>query len=334
MASRQAFGRLARRPDGATAPHSMWRMGIPGGSPFVEHDDGRLRQARSRLRDVLPLSLAHLVAPNRWRGVVASASYVANPASFIAREGFAPVARGGAGASQSYRLKTGRSVVLRHGTPDFGVFFEIFTTRLYDLPPDARARLQGLDAPRVLDLGGHIGLFGVALMEQLPTAEILAFEPDPENHLVLSQCIAANGLADRWQARQAAAAAADGELTFSAGLSSSSRVVAAGDAGDLTVAAVDVLPLVAEANVLKMDMEGSEWAVLTDPRFAAGAPEVLVMEYHAHLCPEPDARAMTHRLLSDAGYDVSEIFDEPELGIGMVWGVLRTAPAPVAEARS
>jgi FkbM family methyltransferase len=287
---------------------------------------GQVRRARSAVRDVLPYRLAELLAVNRWRQAIACARLMSEPVSFAVREILVPASRSRRGALRRYTLKaSGLAFWIRHGTPDVGVFDEIFVQRVYDLPPDARERLGEEPARRILDLGGHIGLSGLALLEQMPAAEILAFEPDETNYRVLERCIDANRLQDRWELRAAAAAASDGELSFAGGLSSGSKAAGDDDEIAFTVPSQDVLPAIAAADVVKMDMEGGEWAVLGDPRFAAAAPPVLVMEYHAHLCPEPAPKPAAHALLADAGYDVSEIFDEEALGFGMLWAVRRTA---------
>ena len=43
---------------------------------------------------------------------------------------------------------------------------------------------------------------------------------------------------------------------------------------------VDVFPYLAAADLVKIDIEGSEWEILADARFAGIAARVLVLEYH------------------------------------------------------
>ena len=250
------------------------------------------------------------------------AARTTEPLRFALREGLAPAFPSRRGALHGYTMKTsGLSFWLRQGTPDLGIFIEIFVERVYDLPADALACLERSETPRVLDLGGHIGLAGISLLEQLPAARIVAFEPDPDNFRVLQRCIRSNGLQQRWRARERGAAASDGAARFSAGLSSSSKLAARDDSSGSTVAVTDVLPEISKSNIVKMDMEGAEWAIISDPRFQSASPEVLVMEYHAHLCPAAEPRSAANDALHRAGYEVRQIFDEPDHRVGMVWAV-------------
>ncbi len=281
-----------------------------------------MRRVREIIRDRLPFRLAELLAPNRWVGVSRCAARTTDPLRFALREGLAPAFPGRRGALRGYTMKTsGLHFWLRQGTADLGIFIEIFVDRVYDLPGDVLACLERSETPRVLDLGGHIGLAGISLLEQLPGARIVAFEPDPDNFRILQRCIRSNGLQQRWQARERGAGASDGAAHFSAGLSSSSKLVARDEPSEVTVAVTDVLPEISTSDLVKMDMEGAEWAILGDPRFQSAAPEVLVMEYHSHLCPAAEPRSAASDALHRAGYEVRQIFDEPEQRVGMMWAV-------------
>jgi hypothetical protein len=78
-----------------------------------------------------------------------------------------------------------------------------------------------------------------------------------------------------------------------------------------------VLPDLAESDLAKIDIEGSEWEILSDPRF--GTVPAVIVEYHPALCPGPDPRAEAMRLLEGAGYATEPVFHY-ETGIGAVWG--------------
>jgi hypothetical protein len=95
------------------------------------------------------------------------------------------------------------------------------------------------------------------------------------------------------------------------------------------VAAVDVMPFLESCDFAKIDIEGAEWAILEDDRFASVAPAALVVEHHPYRSPDADPRAAALRLLGRAGY---EVVDESDLGAGqgLVWALRKphSTPAP------
>jgi FkbM family methyltransferase len=219
-----------------------------------------------------------------------------------------------------YTLREGgRPVVIRHHSSDVMILDEIFSAGEYDLPEPVAAILDALDAPRVVDLGANIGLFGVWLLNRWPAATLVAYEPDPGNADVLERVVALNDAGDRWTVRRAAAATEPGTLTFLAGRGSTSRVVDADGDGTVTVEAVDAFADLAACDLAKIDVEGGEWALLADPRFASLPARVVFVEYHPHGCPGPDPGAEAQRLVAAAGYAVHRApKDIP--GYGVVWG--------------
>jgi FkbM family methyltransferase len=207
----------------------------------------------------------------------------------------------------------GLLVGLRHGTGDVVTLGEVFHELDYVPPPAVAAVLPA--APRVLDLGANVGLFGAYALGRWPEATVVAYEPDPANAAVHERVVAANGLQDRWRVERAAAGAADGTARFASGEIALSRLA---DDGDLEVRVVDVLDEIAAADLLKVDIEGGEWPILADPRFAARPPRVVAMEYHATGAPGPDPRAEAERLLHGAGFQTAAIRRHAQ-GDGMLW---------------
>ena len=80
----------------------------------------------------------------------------------------------------------------------------------------------------------------------------------------------------------------------------------------------DVVEQVCGADLVKLDIEGGEWEILADPRFAQHPPRALVLEYHPHMCPGADPRAEVERLLADARMSVASIWHRDD-GYGMLW---------------
>ena len=196
-------------------------------------------------------------------------------------------------------------VVLRHRSRDVEIFDEIFVRpRTYDLPAPVAAALRDRASLRVLDLGGNIGLFGIHVLRQLPQAEITSVEPDPFNTPVLERAVAVNDAERRWQVIAACAAASTGSVRFAAGHYADSKVID-GDAADgVDIPALDVFPLIQRSDLVKIDIEGSEWDILFDERFPTVTPAAFVMEWHAQGCPREDARQAAIDAFQGAGYEV------------------------------
>jgi FkbM family methyltransferase len=216
-----------------------------------------------------------------------------------------------------YELRSsGRPFYLRHNTGDRVVLHELFYEGHYDLPEPVARFLDGLGRPaQIADLGANIGLFGVLMLARFPEARITAFEPDSPNAEVHRRSIAENDTEGRWHLIEAAASNRDGRVSFRSGEYARSRIEP-GEGSD-QVDAVDVFPYLERADFAKIDIEGGEWAVLGDERFAALPTPVLVLEYHADLCPEPDPRAAALAALARAGYRTAETWAYS--GQGMLW---------------
>lgn len=212
-------------------------------------------------------------------------------------------------------------VALRHKTPDVLLFDEIFSQREYQLPAPVRARLSALEPLTIADVGANIGLFGAFISEDRSPAEIVAIEPDEANVAVLRRCAEANAASARWKVVAAAAATSSGTVRFVSGDYSLSRIDNEGE----PVAAVDVFPYLADADLVKIDIEGAEWPILADPRFRGLRAPIVVLEYHRDGCPGNDPADEAERALRAAGYVTLFGASKPAFGAGIIWG-WREAP--------
>jgi FkbM family methyltransferase len=192
---------------------------------------------------------------------------------------------------------------IRHGTRDVGIFSEIFVAGEYDPPPAVLELITALGRPpRIVDLGANVGLFAASCRERWPGASVTAVEPDPENLALLRRTAA--GVAEI-EVLPACAADHDGVVRFVAGHFAESHVADA-DSGEETieVPCVDVFRLAQSADLVKMDIEGSEWEILADPRLASLNARAWVMEWHEQRCPHPDPRGAARAALRDAGFEL------------------------------
>ena len=201
------------------------------------------------------------------------------------------------GLVETYRLRNSDMVVsLQHGR-DLEALFELFVRGEYEPPASLAYRLTS--PARIVDVGANVGMFSAWAAAKWPTAHITAFEPAPENVRVYRRWAERSG-ADVGLV-EACATTSDGSLHFSEGRGGGDFADAS---GDLLVDGRDVLPVLAAADFVKIDIEGGEWEILGDSRLAELEDVVLVMEYHRRLAPTLPAYDAARSLLEAAGFEV------------------------------
>ncbi|MBN1528063.1 MAG: FkbM family methyltransferase [Thermoleophilaceae bacterium] len=223
------------------------------------------------------------------------------------------VVAGRRGSVGRYRLRNGGAQLhLRRRSRDLDILAEIFAARSYEPPAEV---LPLLDGPlRIADLGGNVGLFGAWALGRWDVVRIRSYEPDPANAELLSATAAPFPC---WEVAGVAVGAASGTLRFAAGMLSESRAALHGE----DWVGVPVVDLFAEpaADLLKVDIEGAEWPILADPRLAGLDARVIVMEWHALGCPDPDPADAASRLLARAGYGGQDRVPGRFPSCGTIW---------------
>ena len=224
------------------------------------------------------------------------------------------------GGARRYRLReTGATVVLRPGTRDTDILQEIFLgPGVYAPPPMVVERLARATPLHVLDLGGNIGLFGLYLCGRYEVEKLVSYEPDPTNTPLLQANIGSNGLASQWHLETDCISNRDGTVKFRSGLFADSLIVDAGPG--IEVQCRDIFTLRGKFDLVKMDIEGSEWDVLADDRLRDFPSDVLVIEWHAAQCPFEAPRAAVVSRLREVGFEVEDVprGEESEVA-GMLW---------------
>ena len=214
---------------------------------------------------------------------------------------------------------------LRHGSGDVAILNKIFARdpvlSSYEPPAAVAAGLDATAAPRILDVGANIGLFGVYALGRWPGARITSFEPDPDNFRVLDLTVAANRREGNWDDVPAAVSDQVGELSFAPGHGAKAHLSpTAADERTIVVPAVDFFDYQGDGvDLVKMDIEGGEWAILADPRLVTAAVKVIRLEWHTLLCPEPDARAAAIELLQAGGFPHVVDGDRQHARNGVLW---------------
>jgi FkbM family methyltransferase len=214
-----------------------------------------------------------------------------------------------------YALRDGGGrFTVRHHSGDVDIFRKFYAYSYYDLPDEVAEPLRALGRPvNVLDLGANIGLFEVFTRDRLPIGKVVCFEPDPANGAVLERTRSAND-AD-WEIVKACASNKDSRARFNTGRKNFSRI---GSSGDIDVATVDVFPRIAQADLVKMNIEGSEWDILDDPRLAETSARWIV-EYHHIASPDPEIHTLSRALFERAGYTVRLAAKTEDNGLLWAW---------------
>ncbi|HEX5194233.1 MAG TPA: FkbM family methyltransferase [Solirubrobacteraceae bacterium] len=269
------------------------------------HADSRPHAVVRRLRRTVA---GHRLS-RHVRRTAAAARLLAPASRFLAGE-----LRGG---TRRYRLASGIEVVIRHRSRDVDLAVEILGDRRpYEPPPALVPRLNG--PLRILDLGGNIGLFGAFALGRFEVETLTSYEPDPANAEILARTIAINDRGDVWRVHPQAVSNADGALRFLAARGPESRLAEPRDDA-ITVSAVDLFALDDRVDLLKVDIEGGEWALLCDPRLPSLDAAVIVIEWHWRFAPGPDPHGAVRRSLCAAGYEIVTDEPDPAVGIGLIW---------------
>jgi FkbM family methyltransferase len=193
------------------------------------------------------------------------------------------------------------------------------------------------DNPRIIDCGANIGLASLYFKRLYPRARITAFEADPAIHQMLAANLQNNGAADV-EAVQAAVWTQAGVVAFHCEGADSGAIAQFAPTGNnsQTVPAIRLCDLLqaGEVDLLKLDVEGAELALLEDCRAALGNVAAILMDLHEF---DP-ANRVTPRLLdllTAAGFsyafdDLSPLpwrkpvatEDSPFPGRALCWAVL------------
>jgi len=158
---------------------------------------------------------------------------------------------------------------------------EIFVDRLYDFSAETKD-------PFIIDCGGNIGLSVVRFKIQYPESRVLTYEADPNIYRVLVRNLATLGYSDV-QVECAAVWIANGLAQFSVEGGEGGRLSPEGQLAVKTTRLAD--RIAGKVDLLKLDIEGAEWAVLEDLCSTGSLRHVrkLIVEFHGWV---QEARAL------------------------------------------
>lgn len=271
------------------------------------------------------LTAARRVLPSRLAQTLAVAAAVRPTAGYL-------LASLGPDTPRTFTSRRlGQRVRLRPQA-DRQVARELLSKGSYELPAEVRAAVAARGpAPRVLDLGANIGLFTLTILGALgPGTTVDAVEPDVDNLQMLHANLALNGLQDRVTVHPAAAGTQAGTATLIRHDPHNTHLARAGETDDrtATVQVIDAVALAAGHDLIKIDIEGSEWELLGDSRIGELPAAAFTLEWHGHGNSPPEPERYLAELFGSAGYTVgyAENFSD---NTGSLWA-WRTAPSPSA----
>lgn len=182
------------------------------------------------------------------------------------------------------------------------------------------------DVTRVIDMGAHIGLTTLYFAQMYPDAQIVAYEPDPANFELLLKNVKENGLS-RVTCINAAVAPKAGSIGLQSPIypdewRSGVGIIPKGWRGvlhtrELVVTAVSIDQVLLEgADLVKMDIEGMEYEVVTNGDW--GGVKNLILEVHPR-----DGRRIgeIEKYLIDQGFKLDKRADENKYGVGL-WTIV------------
>ena len=188
---------------------------------------------------------------------------------------------------------------------------EILVDGTYDLG------LVSFQPSAIVDCGSHVGLFARLAAVRFPNAQLVAFEPDPDNCVYLARQF--KSLGNRVRLRKAAVSLADGTGWFEADQSNTGRLTEERSARGRRVAIVDfrreLHPFRGQPLLLKLDIEGSEEQVL--PGCLPVLPQTAAIFLETHR--GPDLRERLNQMLEEHGFSVRWLRVREPYADGFAW---------------
>ena len=159
--------------------------------------------------------------------------------------------------------------------------------------------LGNQEQPVVLDLGANIGTFSVQVFACNRSAVVHAVEPSLETYQILQKSRGVNPSLD-WHIHRYALWCENGVISFEENLQASTGSHLGQSGQAVLVPAIRLATLVEEhvsgaIDLVKMDIEGAEEAVLMDSVDVMRGVQGLILEIHPYRCDEMKIRRLLHR---------------------------------------
>ncbi len=171
---------------------------------------------------------------------------------------------------------------------------EIYTDELYYFKP-------GSSQPVIIDCGANIGMSVTYFRERYPQARIITFEADPVIGKILQQNLQTNGISGVEVVNKAVWTDDQG-VSFGSEAADSSSIFSTETKNIVpSVRLRDYLLRESRIDLLKIDIEGAETAVLEDCRDVLNRVNHLFVEFHSYI-GHPQTLATVMTILEEAGF--------------------------------
>ncbi len=188
------------------------------------------------------------------------------------------------GAELDFHLTDGRRVTIPNVAGARVPVYEIFAEDAYRLGWFTQGLSKDLG---ILDIGGHVGCFSIAVATECPGASVWTYEASPSTAKFTRRNIAQNSLEGRVTVNNVAVSSTAGVLEFAdnAGGSGLNGITAPEGTRTIQIPATTFAEAVAAADraieLVKIDTEGAEYDIVlgSDPA-AWSTVQRVVMEFH------------------------------------------------------
>jgi FkbM family methyltransferase len=199
-------------------------------------------------------------------------------------------------------LQNQEKIILRAlPAPDLDTAYEIFLARAYQKP----TQVPEVSPHLIVDIGANVGYSIVYLAHEYPNANFVSFEPHPIHFAMLEQHLKINHLSSRVHIENSAVSNCNTKM-FLENAGCQSALVEDDRSNCLLVNVCDFFTWIGTQTVdlLKMDIEGGEYAILNDPRFETVNVSTIVMEWH-NTKETPDGCQWCSNRLISLGYEIT-----------------------------
>jgi FkbM family methyltransferase len=196
-------------------------------------------------------------------------------------------------------------------TTDYDVAWQIYWRGDYESPRPLK------DVRRVVDLGANVGYSCLYWCQRFPECRVTAFEPHPVHVNIMKGNLAQNAFLDRVDLVTAAAGSSQ-RHSYLTDARTSSTVT--DQVADFEIRVVDIFgeqDLAGPIDILKIDIEGGEYELLSDPRFEILNVRTLVLEWHS-TAEHSNGKAWCLQRLQALGYQTHIGNEDPPLA-GLIW---------------
>lgn len=219
-----------------------------------------------------------------------------------------------------YRFETREDRGYDDTVSDHIVMWEMFVENVYQLKHD-----HFNDTKTAIDIGANIGAFSIFAVA-MGAERVIAYEPDSENYPQLQKNLDLNNMLDKVETHQLGVLDKGGHHKLFHGQGASfvngiknltARAQANLDSGKITDETIEVISLasvfadnkIANVDVMKIDVEGSEYKIIegTTPEILAKA-KFITIEFHSTEASTFGAMiaklSLTHNLHIIGHYDI------------------------------